>query len=433
MTSVFFDSFVLRSVTLSSAAVKVDVHLRDGAIEKVVPLDARERPHAGSADAAGASPNEMDMDGYLLLPSPVEPHAHLDKALLGRRVPNRTGDLAGAIEAIKAAYPSMTRDDIGRRSLLAVTEALTRGYTAVRTHVDCREEIGTTGIEAIVDLKRKLTGIIDLQIVALAGEVGGDDGAPNRSTLQASLELGADIVGGVPSLERNPKASLRELMAIAGDARCGIDLHIDETTDPDIFVLRQLARSILSSGFAYPVTASHCVSLGTQSADAAREAVQLIADSGMSIVTLPQTNLFLQGRGSTTRKPRGLTAIEDLLASGVTVAAGSDNWRDPFNPMGRIDALETASLLVSAGHLMPGDAYVCTSTGARRAMGLPEVRVAAGYPADLLAIRANSLEEAMASGTLDRVVLKDGRVVARTEVAVNLSSHLQALIETADY
>jgi cytosine deaminase len=110
-----------------------------------------------------------------------------------------------------------------------------------------------------------------------------------------------------------------------------------------------------------------------------------------------------------------LTALRPLLEAGVTVAAGGDNLRDPFNPVGRADPLETASLLVTAGHLRPDEAYAAVSTGARAAMGLPEVRVATGFPAELLAVQAASLEEAIAGGT-DRVVIHQGRVVSRTTI-----------------
>jgi len=417
MTSVYENTFVLRSATLADGG-PADIFLRNGLIEQIAPL-TEDRMRLIPTTVQGQT--ELDLSGYLLLPSPVEPHAHLDKALLGRRVTNVSGDLAGAITAIIEAYPSMTGDDIGRRGLAALGEALASGFTAVRTHVDCRAEIGTTGVAALVRLKEQLKGVIDLQIVALAGEVGGRDGRAHRDSLAGSLDLGADFVGGVPSLERDSGASLDELFAMAKDADRGIDLHIDETTDVSTLVLRELAERVISSGFGHAVTASHCVSLGMQDAVTARETAALIARAGIAVVTLPQTNLFLQGRDSRTRKPRGLTAVEDLKAAGVTVAAGGDNWRDPFNPMGRIDAMETASLLVSAGHLLVGSAYECVSTQARIAMGLPDVQVAAGFSADLMAIQAPSLEDAVASGTAQRIVFKGGRIVARTEVTRTLN------------
>ena len=153
-----------------------------------------------------------------------------------------------------------------------------------------------------------------------------------------------------------------------------------------------------------------------QDPSVAREVSIAVAAAKISIITLPQTNLYLQGRERKTNKQRGLTAIADLLNAGVCVAGGGDNWRDPFNPMGRIDPFETASLLVSAGHLSPELAYELVSTNARDLMGLPQVRIEAGSPADLLAVRAGSLAEAIASASESRIVLRAGRILSRSTV-----------------
>jgi cytosine deaminase len=141
-----------------------------------------------------------------------------------------------------------------------------------------------------------------------------------------------------------------------------------------------------------------------------------VAESGVAVVTLPQTNLFLQARGVHTTVPRGLTAVRPLLEAGATLAAGGDNVRDPFNAMGRGDPLETASLMVTAGHLTPAEAFASVTAHARTVMGLPPVEVSLGFPADLLAIRATSLADALAGASQDRMVWKGGRLVSRTTV-----------------
>jgi cytosine deaminase len=141
-----------------------------------------------------------------------------------------------------------------------------------------------------------------------------------------------------------------------------------------------------------------------------------LASAGVALVVLPQTNLGLQGRGLDTRVPRALAPIGLLEEAGVLVAAGGDNWRDPFNPVGRIDPMETASLLVSAGHLTAARAYELVSTAARAVLGLPPAALGTGDVADLLAIRAAGLEEAVASGTEDRMVWRRGRLIADTQV-----------------
>ncbi|TAM66674.1 MAG: hydrolase [Microbacteriaceae bacterium] len=415
----------LRSATLKDGRV-VDVMIRDGRITDVVESESPggRESRFGESMAGFEPPADIDLSGYVLLPSPVEPHAHLDKALVAARVPNVTGDLAGAIEAIEAAYDSMTPEDIGRRALAALTAAVTHGYTAVRTHVDCGVGVGMRGVDALVEVRERLQGIVDVQVVALSKDVSGPSGVVGRELLDQAMSAGADIVGGCPALEDDRVGSLVELMAVARAYGKGMDLHLDETTDPQMLVLRSLADMVCTTGFALPVTASHCVSLGVQDRETASATARAVADAGVGVITLPQTNLYLQGRESVTKKPRGLTAVRTLIDAGVTVAGGSDNWRDPFNPMGRIDAMETASLLVSAAHLRTLEAYASVSSCARAVMGLPSVEVAVGFPADLLAIKGESLEQAMAQSSEDRIVIKSGRILARTVVSTELHPEL---------
>lgn len=273
-------------------------------------------------------------------------------------------------------------------------------------------------------LRERLRGVVELQIVALAGPVAGSAGAESRALLEESLRAGADLVGGIPSLEVDHEGSLRELFAIAEAFGAGLDLHVDETLAPDARVLRMLAERVIETGFAGSVTASHCVSLSEQPLADIRETAARVAEAGIGVVALPQTNLYLQGRGPAASVPRGITAVALLAEAGVTVAGGGDNWRDPFNPMGRIDPMETASLLVSAGHRLVSDAYGRVSTAARAVMGLEPAEVREGAEANLLAIRAENLEEAVGRASDDRVVISHGRVIARTRVSTEFAPGL---------
>jgi len=151
-----------------------------------------------------------------------------------------------------------------------------------------------------------------------------------------------------------------------------------------------------------------------------REIAANVAAAGVVVVALPQTNLFLQARGAGCPASRGLTALRALLDAKATLAAGADNVRDPFNPLGRSDPLETASLLVMAGHLTPQEAWEAVSTGARRAMGLPAVVLEPGAPAEILCIRGSSLVDAIARASEDRIVIHAGRCVSRTRVTGEL-------------
>ncbi|MBO1803916.1 amidohydrolase family protein [Leucobacter ruminantium] len=419
------------SLTLRNAFVpglgRRDIDIAAGRIVRVGEPGSMHTAAPGvDPDPGPLSAQQLDLDGYVLLPAPAEPHAHLDKALLGARVRNESEDLDGAITAIIAAYGSMDAVDTERRAREAIRQAVAHGYTAVRTHIDCREGIGARSVKVLVELREQLRGVIDLQVVALAGPVAGTEGAVSRALLDESLRAGADLVGGVPTLESDSEGSLRELLAIAAGSGVGLDLHVDETLDPGARVLRLLAERVIETGFSGGVTASHCVSLSEQPLPDIRETAARVAEAGIGVVALPQTNLYLQGRGPEASVPRGITAISLLDEAGVVVAGGGDNWRDPFNPMGRIDPMETASLLVAAGHRRVADAYARVSTSARSVMGLEPVAVEAGSEASLLAIRAENLEEAVGRASEDRVVISRGRVVARTRVQTEFAPEVSA-------
>lgn len=310
MTSDQPDHLLLRNVFIPSLDKRAgdrryDVEIAGSRIARI-----EQAARSSEAETAGEiAAQAHDLDGYVLLPAPAEPHAHLDKALLGGRVRNETEDLDGAITAIIAAYESMNAADTERRAAEAIRQAVLHGYTAVRTHIDCREGIGARSVRVLAELRESLNGLIDLQIVALAGPVAGASGEVSRALLEESLHAGADLVGGIPSLEDDSDGSLRELMAIATAFGVGMDLHVDETLDSSARVLRLLAERVLQTGFSGVVTASHCVSLSEQPLSDIHETASRVAEAGIGVVALPQTNLYLQGRGVGASVPRGVTPI----------------------------------------------------------------------------------------------------------------------------
>jgi cytosine deaminase len=399
-----------------------DVRIEGGRIAAVGQWGSHERDPAGgvpcSAGRLRPPPGDgrLDLAGYLLLPAPAEPHAHLDKALTAGRIANPDGDLDGAIGAWRRHREAVTRDDVIERATRTAIAYLGNGATAIRSHVDVGDGIGLRALEALVEVREALRGQVSIQLVALGGSpLTGAAGAGNRDALREAMELGADVVGGCPHLDPDPEAVLAYCMALACRLERPIDLHLDETLDPAVLWVERLAQVVAALRFANGATASHCVSLGTQPGPVAERVAASLRDAGVAVVCCPQTSLFLQGRGLHA-PPRGLTALRALLGAGVAVAGGGDNLRDPFNAVGRGDPLETASLLVTAGHLSPTEAYAAVSGGARAAMGLPEVRVEPGFPAELLAIRAASIEEAVAAAPPERLVLHRGELVSRTTV-----------------
>lgn len=388
-----------------SGGAKSDVRIRGGRIETVA--------SAGEL-APLAEEQVLDLSGYLLLPAPAEPHAHLDKAFTAERFGATAPDLLTAIELWHAHRATLSVDDVAERARAAALETLARGATAIRTHVDVGEGIRLRGVQALLAVRDELRGLVDIQVVALAYPVAGAAGAENRRMLCEAAEMGIDLVGGAPHVTADPSGDLRVALEVAERYGIGVDEHTDERLE-ESHGLEELCQRCLE-GFALPATASHCVSLGVESERRQAEIAALVARAGVGVVTCPLTNLLLQGRGIATLTPRGLTAIPALLHAGATLAAGGDNVQDVFNPIGCGDALQTAHLVMAAGQQDAETAYKLVSEGARAVMGRPSVRVEPGAGAELLAVRARSLREAIATLTEDRVVIRGERIVARTRV-----------------
>jgi cytosine deaminase len=394
----------------------VDITVNGGVIEAVTPSEAHR-----SVQADGMT--NVDVGGWLLLPAMAEPHAHLDKALTAEQVPNPRGDLPGAIEAWIAAAQAgvFTHDDMVARIQAAVDKLLLSGVTAIRSHINCGSGAGTSHLVAAQEAAADYRGLVDIEFVALThSPMVGPGSDSNRKALADAIELGVDLVGGCPHLEADGAGSIAYDLSTAAAARLPIDLHVDEMLDPTMLTLRDLARSVIDTGFEGSVAASHCVSLGMQPPDVQASVAKEVAEAGITVIPLPQTNLFLQGRDHPTGTPRGLTAIAALREAGVLIAAGADNVQDPFNLVGRSDPLETAALLVMAGHVLPDDAYEMVSNNVRRAMGLPVIRFEIGDPADFVAIDAPSIRGAIADAPADRKVFTAGRLVASSSTTRTL-------------
>ena len=403
--TVVVDAVLQRALLLDGRTV--DVHIAAGRIVAVI--------ETGTPLPDGATIH--DLAHRLLLPAMAEPHAHLDKALLAATTRNDTGDLAGAMQALGSALDAgqFAHDALVERATAAVEMLIRHGVTAVRSHVNVGEGIGARFVAAIAEVRSAFRDLIDVEIVALTHTpLTGSAGSGNRAALAQAFGAGADLVGGCPHLDPNGIEFIETVLAAATEAGIGLDLHMDETLDPRASTLRELARMVTESGFTHGVTASHCVSLGMQTPDVQRSTAIAVAAARIAVVALPPTNLYLQGRDHFGAIPRGLAPIELLRSQGVLVAAGGDNVQDPFNPLGRGDPLETAALLVLAGHQQPETAYAMVSNDAREVMGLRRIEMRPGDPADFVAVRAASEREVIADATSDRLVFHDGRLVAST-------------------
>ena len=356
--------------------------------------------------------NTSDLKGKLLLPPLAEPHAHLDKAFLADRVGNDSGDLMGAIEGLERIRHSVTHDDIVHRACQAAVLMSKNGVTSIRTHADTTLSSGLTSVHALLEAKRRCASFIDIQVAMLLDwPLTGRQSAERLQLARDAIDAGVDVVGGCPHLDDDPQRALENLLNLALDSGLPLDIHADENLRPDSRDLENLADLILRDNIKHSVTASHCVSLSTQSESDISRVSDKVAAANIAVIALPLTNLFLQSRGAVSSSPRGITPTARLRASGVIVAAGADNLQDPFNPVGRGDPLETASLMVIAAHESPQTAYDMVTTNSHHIISPGRSFLKPGDKADFIAVPAANVREVIAMGPPDRTVVYGGVVI----------------------
>jgi cytosine/creatinine deaminase len=296
---------------------------------------------------------------------------------------------------------SYAPEDVQRRATEAALLQLGHGATALRSHVRVDDVQGLGPLEAVLQARRSLCGLAELTTVAVPRLLTGVAGADGLAMLRDAVKMGASLVGGNPSLDPDPTGYTEAVLEVAAEHGCAVDLHTDGD-DPT-----RLARLAAMAGGLRPgVSVGPCAGLARLPAELASRTADQLAAAGVTVVCLPQG-------GCAGAELRGVAPVRLLRAAGVRVAAGSGAMRDVANPVGRGDPLEAAFLLASQGGLRAPEAYDAVSATAREAMGLPEVRVEAGFPAELLAVRGDRLAGAL-SLAYSRIVVHRGRVVART-------------------
>lgn len=353
-----------------------------------------------------------DLERRLLLPPLAEPHAHLDKAFLADRVQNKTGDLMGAIAGLESIRDSITRDDIVQRACMAAQLLSRNGVTAIRTHADTTTSNGLTSVLALLEAKRRCASFIDIQVAMLLDwPITGPQSHDRLALAKDAIDAGVDVVGGCPHLDESPVQAVEMLFQLAMNSGLPLDIHADENLRSESCDLETLADILITNNVHHDVTASHCVSLSTKSErDVARIAEKATA-AQIKIVALPLTNLFLQSRDKETNMSRGIAPTRILRQHGALVAAGGDNLQDPFNPMGRGDPLETASLMVVAAHESAADAFDLVTNNSHHVVSGSSSFLHVGDKADFIAVRAANVREVVAMGPPDRIVVYGGVVL----------------------
>ena len=362
----------------------------------------------------------IDAGGCLVSPPFVDPHFHMDATLsLGRPRLNQSGTLLEGIALWGELKPLLTPEAVIDRALRYCDLAVAQGLLAIRSHVDV-STAPLVGIEALLEVKRRVAPWIDLQLVAFPQD--GLYRAPEaEANLIRALDMGVDVVGGIPHFERTMEdgaASVKRLCAIAAERGLQVDLHCDESDDPMSRHVETLAAEATRLGLGGRVVASHVTAMHSYDNYYATKLIPLIADSGMHVVPNPLINITLQGRSDTYPRRRGLTRVPELRAAGVNVAFGQDCTMDPWYPLGSADMLEVAHMGI---HAIPmtsreamGWAFDSVTLGGAAAMGLPDPTLREGGPADMVILQARDPIEAVRLRATRLAVIRRGRVIART-------------------
>ena len=375
------------------------------------------------AEAKAADGAEViDAAGRLCVAGFVEPHIHLDKALINEDMrPNVSGTLDEAIEIIWERKRVYDTEEIAARAGRVIRSALANGVTRIRSHVDVDNIGGLRPLEGVAEARRRHGEVMDIQIVAFPQEgILRNKGA--EELMWQAMEAGADVVGGMPFNEKHPQDSARHIsiaFEIAKKYDADIDMHVDETDDIGARTLEMLAEQTLEHGWQGRVTAGHTCALAGYDEDYANSVIALVREAGIHMITNPATNLMLQGRLDAQPKRRGITRVKELLVAGINVSFGQDCVEDTFYPFGRVDPLEVGLIAAHAAHMsLPGEieaVFDMQTNAAARVMRLGDYDFAPGCAADLLILDATTAGEALTKQAVRNTVIKSGRVIVESE------------------
>lgn len=410
-------NLLIRNARLRDRPVLVDLAITSGQIVAIEP-----------GITASAS-RIIDAAGRVALPGLVEPHIHLDKAMLDRRMPAQSGTLAEAIRITGELKRVQQRIDVLTRSRAVLDMAVMHGVTALRAHPDVDPIQGLIGVETALELKAEYADLIDIQIVAFPQE--GIIRAPGTlDLLNEAMRLGADVVGGCPYVEPSAEDAavhIEHVFELAARWGAPLDLHADfadDTNDPRFATANLIARRTIETGWHHRVTLGHVTSLASLMPDDAAPIIDSLAQAGIHIVSLPATDVYLGGRGDAASPRRGLTPIRRLRDAGVNVAFSSNNIRNAFTPFGQADPLLIGNLLAHVGQFGTAvdQSYVidmCTSNAAR-AIGLTaNYGLSAGVQANMIILDTMDTDSLLADLPLRAFIIKDGRVsVTATQMCV---------------
>ncbi len=362
----------------------------------------------------------IDAQGYLLTPPFVDAHFHLDATLsLGNPRLNQSGTLLEGIQIWNELKPELSVDHIKDRARRLCHWAIARGTLAIRSHVDiCDDRL--LAVQALLELREELKQWIDIQLVAFPQD-GYFRYENSPANLNKALQMGVDVVGGIPHFERSQgegARSVKSLCELAADKGLMVDMHCDETDDPLSRHVETLAFETQRLGLHDRVTGSHLTSMHSMDNYYVSKLMVLMKEAGLHVVANPLINITLQGRHDSYPKRRGMTRVKELLAQDINVAFGHDCVMDPWYSFGSHDMLEVAHMGVHVGQMTGVDeikqAFAAVTGNAARVMNLPGYGIKPGCFADFVLLQARDPAEAIRLRAARLLVVRRGEVIART-------------------
>jgi cytosine deaminase len=397
---------ILRRCNLPDGRTGIDIGIADGRIAAVEP-----------AMAARAG-EEIDAAGQLVTPPFVDAHFHMDSTLsYGLPRLNQSGTLLEGIALWGELKPLLTQEAIVERALAYCDWAVARGLLAIRSHVDvCDSRL--LAVEALLHVRERVRPYLDLQLVAFPQD--GVLRAPGAlANLKRALDLGVDVVGGIPHFERTMAQgaeSVRLLCELAAERGLRVDMHCDESDDPLSRHVETLASETVRLGLQGRVAGSHLTSMHSMDNYYVSKLIPLLREAGVAAIANPLINITLQGRHDTYPRRRGMTRVPELMAAGVPVAFGHDCVMDPWYGLGSGDMLEVAHMGLHVAQMTGQEAmracFEAVTAAPARILGLDGYGLAPGCRADLVLLQARDPVEAIRLRATRLRVLRAGKTIA---------------------
>lgn len=373
----------------------------------------------------------IDAQGAMVSPALIEPHFHIENALLWETdILNKSGTLREAIDIYAKVKVNLEPENIVRRASCTIREAIAHGTLWMRNHVDIDPYAKLNLLKSVVVAREKFRNVFDLQIIAFPQHGMARDPETVDLMWQA-MENGAELVGGIPHHEKNMEDGARQIeiaFEIAKAKGVNIDMHIDETDDPYWRSLELLAEKTVEENYQGRVTAGHCTSMAAWDQKTLWRVIDKVKKAEITVVTNAPINLLLQGRGDETLIRRGIARVAELLEAGVNVCCGQDDLMNMFYPFGQMDPFEVANITCHAGHLTAPEqiqaAFDMPRYNAARNIGLANYGIHEGADADLILFHASSAVDALRRKPERNYVIRRGEILVQNKLSTQYSSRI---------